>query len=547
MASQRLRCRTTLTAIFFAGLLSWNFLHLWSTFRHILPKTRSAEVGKKAFVSEGNAHLDVKIMTSTGSQTVRELRKEEEIALVVLACNREEYLRRTLSSLASIYTGQVRVFVSIDQDVNCVEDESLARGILDVVLNFTSDLNCSILRKPVSEPERTQPVPSTMMIAQHYFWAMEEILTERRFDALILCEDDMEFSPDFFTLFLEAKWILDHDSSVWCVSSWNDIGRWDLASDRLRLFRTDFFPGLGWMLKRDLWMSELRARWPADHWDWWMRTDTVSLNRDCIVPEVSRTRNIGSSGSTVLAGSPFFRKFIAPIAFNQEDVGTFGDLSYLLTDSQNQWLSSTLFSSHRITGPGGVSALNPPLSHLQQAISQPFHRHLLLLYTLDSYQIYADALGILPTPRSTRLGVSVLRPSSSMNGSLLLLADAREAKLLPDQDRLPPTPGVFAVAAKQSESCDDACLRHGNATCSRPDFQQLGRCSALLRLFPCERGCQGGVTGDDVPNYVSHPSKTQFYGMCLVSSALPTCAAAHWSSSRACACLPSPPPSSGSS
>ena len=30
--------------------------------------------------------------------------------------------------------------------------------------------------------------------------------------------------------------------------------------DTRRLFRTDFFPGLGWMLRRQLWEQELRWR-----------------------------------------------------------------------------------------------------------------------------------------------------------------------------------------------------------------------------------------------------------------------------------------------
>ena len=30
------------------------------------------------------------------------------------------------------------------------------------------------------------------------------------------------------------------------------------VKDTRRLFRTDFFPGLGWMLRRQLWEQELR-------------------------------------------------------------------------------------------------------------------------------------------------------------------------------------------------------------------------------------------------------------------------------------------------
>jgi hypothetical protein len=72
------------------------------------------------------------------------------------------------------------------------------------------------------------------------------------------------------------------------------------ALDNQALFRTDFFPGLvrktdpskkranfrkkqGWMLKRQLW-QEIGPVFPPDQWDHWMRQDTVSGGRSCIVP-----------------------------------------------------------------------------------------------------------------------------------------------------------------------------------------------------------------------------------------------------------------------
>lgn len=38
-----------------------------------------------------------------------------------------------------------------------------------------------------------------------------------------------------------------------------------------RLHRTEFFPGLGWLLPRELWEKELAASWPDEHWDHWLR------------------------------------------------------------------------------------------------------------------------------------------------------------------------------------------------------------------------------------------------------------------------------------
>ena len=118
-------------------------------------------------------------------------------------------------------------------------------------------------------------------------------------------QDDMELAPDFFTYFEALAPLLDADDMLMCISSWNDHGQVQLChrnqrgvavtcccvevfcastfpkvcpmsgshvrsemhicmclqvqyvQDTQRLYRTDFFPGLGWMLRQQLW-EELR-------------------------------------------------------------------------------------------------------------------------------------------------------------------------------------------------------------------------------------------------------------------------------------------------
>ena len=63
----------------------------------------------------------------------------------------------------------------------------------------------------------------------------------------------MKLAPDFFSLFNATAPLLDADPSLFCVSSWNDHGQARFVRDPLRLLRSDFFPGLGWMLTRAVW------------------------------------------------------------------------------------------------------------------------------------------------------------------------------------------------------------------------------------------------------------------------------------------------------
>lgn len=75
--------------------------------------------------------------------------------------------------------------------------------------------------------------------------------------------DDLNVAPDFFQYFLGTYPLLKNDPSLWCVSAWNDNGKVNLIDESAPelLYRSDFFPGLGWMLSRNLW-NELSVKWP---------------------------------------------------------------------------------------------------------------------------------------------------------------------------------------------------------------------------------------------------------------------------------------------
>ena len=54
--------------------------------------------------------------------------------------------------------------------------------------------------------------------------------------------------------------------------------------------RTSYFPGLGWMLRREVWL-EISSDFPDQAWDHWMRLNTTSkgkLHPCCTVLYVSK-------------------------------------------------------------------------------------------------------------------------------------------------------------------------------------------------------------------------------------------------------------------
>ena len=79
----------------------------------------------------------------------------------------------------------------------------------------------------------------------------------------IVLEEDLDVSPDFFTFFGQTLRLLDEDSSVYCVSAWNDQGYEHTSGDPSKLLRVETMPGLGWILKKSLYKEELEPKWPT--------------------------------------------------------------------------------------------------------------------------------------------------------------------------------------------------------------------------------------------------------------------------------------------
>jgi hypothetical protein len=131
----------------------------------------------------------------------------------------------------------------------------------------------------------------------------------------------MLFSPDFVAYFKQTAVLLERDPSLWCVSTWNDNGMAKIAKDPKRLFRTSYFPGLGWMLRRELW-EEIGPHWPKEHWDHWMRLNTTSRGRECVIPEVNRNYNIGEVGANMKRD--VYAKYLKHMSLNHVNVKDLG-------------------------------------------------------------------------------------------------------------------------------------------------------------------------------------------------------------------------------
>ena len=155
-------------------------------------------------------------------------------------------------------------------------------------------------------------------LASHYGWALEQTFSGAAYSngqkhnrqlptpplpqRVIILEEDIEISMDFFSMMNAAADILDSDETLMAVSAFNDNGKEEFVADTKRLVRSDFFPGLGWMMPRNVWEcpashpgSGLKVNWaPNGFWDDWLRESANRWGRQIIRPEVSRTYHFGN-------------------------------------------------------------------------------------------------------------------------------------------------------------------------------------------------------------------------------------------------------------
>lgn len=160
-------------------------------------------------------------------------------------------------------------------------------------------------------------------IAQHYGYTLQYAFTVAfpHAPGIILVEDDFSFSPDFYEYFHAVAPALESDAdTLWVASAWHDNGFDYLVADPYALRRTRYFPGLGWLLPRRLWVNELSQKWPTAHWDHWMRDPAQHRGRDVVIPEISRDYHTGVTGSFMEINT--HNRFFGSIAMQADDAFT---------------------------------------------------------------------------------------------------------------------------------------------------------------------------------------------------------------------------------
>ncbi|XP_054706101.1 alpha-1,3-mannosyl-glycoprotein 2-beta-N-acetylglucosaminyltransferase-like [Uloborus diversus] len=330
------------------------------------------------------------------------------IGVLVFACNRVT-VKRNLDQLLKFRPSAEQFPIVVSQDCG---HEPTTR----VIQSYGDQL--TLIQHPdqsdITLSGKEKKFKGYYKIARHYGWALNETFFRFNFKSVIIVEDDLDIAPDFFEYFLATYPILHSDPTLWCVSAWNDNGKDSVvAYEPELLYRSDFFPGLGWMLTKSLWM-ELAPKWPKAFWDDWIRQPAQRKERACIRPEISRSKTFGKVG---VSNGLFYEKHLKFIRLNDRFVPfTKMDLSYLKKDNYDVAFVKQIYGVPPVT-----------LHQLQRGSIEHSEPVRITYENKDIFKKTAKALGLMDDFKS---GV----PRTGYRGVVSFMYKGRRVYLAPPAD-----------------------------------------------------------------------------------------------------------------
>jgi len=364
--------------------------------------------------------------------------KNSIIPVLVIACNREtvsQALDKLIISRKSVQNDVLKIPIVVSQD-NC-NHPGTTKVIEKYVKNYP-DIHF------IQHKNETDPAPELNVrskkwqigyykLSRHYKFALDQafykIFPGVNIDATIIVEDDLEVSPDFFSYMLagyehmlveEAN---GHNDQFLCVSAWNDNGKPQNVDNSdaglMKAHLTDFFPGLGWLIRKHVW-EEFRTVWPKAYWDDWVRLPDQRKNRACIQPEISRSHTFGKKG---VSNGQFFEKHLKYIKLADiTDVGVNEWRQALkpLVDKPvyDKTLASVLGATEKISQfelnkrcNGKPTGVSKNLSVRELALLDPNYSYFRIEYNSENeFKSAAKTLGLMTdsksgVPRTAYMGV----------------------------------------------------------------------------------------------------------------------------------------------
>lgn len=227
---------------------------------------------------------------------------EYSTVLVIMTHERVDHLKRTLENVVKARkVEKFQIIVSMDSPRTFGQIRETVASVL-AQQGIEKKMNVRFYEADVPFATKFSGVAGC---TRHVGSILRRVFETEIFEYLILLEDDLLVSEDFFEYFTKLGPLLHpkHPASegLYCVSAWNDHAFGNVLLDESKVMRTNWYPGLGVMFHKSVWLDQWREEWPfwdAPDWnhDQWIRYESSTRERDCIAPQVPRTHHLSSEG-----------------------------------------------------------------------------------------------------------------------------------------------------------------------------------------------------------------------------------------------------------
>lgn len=364
-------------------------------------------IQKEAAKHQSESRKVIVPVVNTDQPTSSEGMGSNESPLIIFTCQRANYLQETLSDILNYIPSDCSIGcpIIVSQDGH---NTDVAQVIKDFKVKFLQEKGIPLIHiehKRGTVRKDNKAIDPYEALAGHYGWGLQQVFdgnavengafikpkvskNRRLPQRVIILEEDLHIAPDFFDYFRAMAPILDNDQTLLAVSAFNDNGYAGTIKDSTRVLRSDFFPGLGWMMTRKLWVDELQAKWPKAYWDDWLREPVQRENRKILRPEVSRTYHFGTSGG---ASNNQFGSHLTKIFLNNVTVDWTAPSTLIVKQQHwsNYLRTEDLYDRHYWSGIEEAHLVNT----VGEATDQSKNTNVRLEYnTLQEYQAFVRQL-----------------------------------------------------------------------------------------------------------------------------------------------------------
>lgn len=385
--------------------------------------------------------------------------------------------------------------------------------------------------------EKNVETDSRRKITAHYARALSRTFSDIAITHAVVLEDDLVFSPDFLSFLYAFAPYTSANSKLGpsIISGWNDNAAADVERKNDAVALTDFFPGLGWLLPREVW-SQLEVVWPNGNgsitsfprrayppsvvaptgWDWWMRAEFEAREWTALYPSLARVAHKGGNGGANVAPQQqqaLYSRFM------------FADESNALMTEEWQRVAQKTMAREPVQYRYNLDRMArnaAPVATLARA-QKADHRTVRISLSERQYPGFANELGLWPSPRGF------------LSGRLLLLLKSGTFLILEREAVRVQHPGPARVA-ERNQSCSEAC---GKSSCVVAGTAAWNSCTRIAKQFDCPKGCVY-ETGVDLPAIVADDAPIGTHGACVVAEGAAglTCEGRHEHTRRICVCGP---------